>query len=298
MKHIIESWNEKTYDSAILDLYFKDLRLGVLDIETTGLNPDRNRFILGCLFDVSEGKLHQVLAENSNEEETVLEEFMKLVDNVDVVVTYNGRHFDMPFLARRWQKYNKGPEIAVYDLDLYQVLNKHSQLRKLLPNLKQKTVEDYMGFWMSREDEISGAQSVELYKRYEATADPDLETRILLHNNDDVRQLTRLTKAVIKSDFHKAMFNLGFPVRCGEHLLEVRSIRQTRTGLKVSGRQLRDPVEYMGFEFNGEAVESRFHNGEFEFTVPVMLQEETDYRRINEFVSEYLKIFFNREILA
>ena len=291
MKHIIESWDEKIYESALFDFYFDEMKVGVLDIETTGLNPMRNKFILGCLYDVTKGELHQVLAESRAEEPVALGEYLELIDDVDMVITFNGRHFDMPFVEKR-----SGCSTAVYDLDIYQVLDKHSQLRKLLPNLKQKTVEDYMGFWMSREDEISGAESVELYNHYEATADPEAEAKILLHNNDDVRQLTKLSKAITKSDFHRAMFHLGFPVKCGEHLLEVRNIKQTRNGLTVSGRQLRNPVEYMGFEFNGEPIETRFHRNEFEFTAPMVLQDEIDYRQTNGFVKESLKLLFEREI--
>lgn len=312
MKHIIESWDEKIFKSALFDFYFDEMKVGVLDIETTGLNPSRNKFILGCLYDVTKGELHQVLAESRAEEPVALAEYLKLIENVDVVITFNGRHFDIPFIEKRWggcirdvvylRREEQGPASsvsagpAVYDLDIYQVLDKHSSLRKLLPNLKQKTVEDYMGFWMDREDEISGAESVELYNHYEATADPEAETRILLHNNDDVRQLTRLSKAITKSDFHKAMFHMGFPVKCGEHLLEVRNIKQTRNGLKVSGVQLRKPIEYMGFEFNGQPLETRFHRGEFEFTAPMVLQDEIDYRKTNEFIREFLKLLFEREI--
>ena len=92
------------------------------------------------------------------------------------------------------------------------------------------------------------------------------------------------------------MFHLGFPVKCGDHLLEVKNIRQTRNGLVASGRQLRNPVEYMGFEFNGEPIETRFHRGEFEFMAPMVLQDEIDYRQTNGFVKEFLKLLFEREI--
>ena len=68
MKHIIEEWEEKVTGSALWNFYFRDLNVGVLDIETTGLNPSSNKFILGCLFDVKEGRLHQVLAERRDEE--------------------------------------------------------------------------------------------------------------------------------------------------------------------------------------------------------------------------------------
>lgn len=292
MKHIVEKWNEKPHENALWKFYFDGLKIGVLDIETTGLNPSRNKFVLGCLYDVTKGELHQVLAAGREEEPLALAAYMELLEDVDLVVTYNGRKFDMPFIDKRWQvsaaalnylqheenggmKLNSGGA-GVYDLDLYLVLDKHSDLRRILPNLKQKTVEDYMGLWASRTDEISGAESVELFNHYEATGDPETEEKILLHNNDDVRQLTRLTKAVTKSDFHRAMFSLGFPIKTGDLLLQVNNIRLERESLCFEGEQLKSSIDYMGFEFNGWPVSCRFAGGErgtFEMRVPVIRQE-------------------------
>lgn len=137
-----------------------------------------------------------------------------------------------------------------YNLDLYLMLNGHSPIRKLVPNLKQKTVENYMGLWQTRADEISGAESVELYNRYEKSGDPVLGEKILLHNSDDVLQLTRLTKIIAKADFHKAMFHLGFPVKHGANFLVTDKIQIRRDSLSVSGRQLGTPMDYTGFFFN------------------------------------------------
>lgn len=281
MKHITEKWEQNIHESAIWDFYFQDLRIGVLDIETTGLNPARNKFVLGCLYDVSERTLHQVLAQSRAEEPVALAEYMKVLEDIDVVVTYNGRHFDMPFFDRRLTANRSNLNLScghVYDLDLYLVLNGHSPIKKLVPNMKQKTIENYMGLWDTRADEISGAESVELFNHYEATGDPAAEAKILLHNNDDVRQLTRLTKAVTKSDFHKAMAKLGFPVKCGDTLLTVCKSRTEGESLVVTGIQNKSPINYVGFEVDGWPASCRFEKGRgkdpasFELKVPVIRQ--------------------------
>ena len=59
MKHLCKKYNIDIYKSSLLDFYFRDMKAGVLDIETTGLNPSLNKFILGGLYDTSEGSLHQ-----------------------------------------------------------------------------------------------------------------------------------------------------------------------------------------------------------------------------------------------
>ena len=285
MKHIVEQWTQNIYESSLWDFYFAGMRVGVIDIETTGLDPSRNKFILGGIYDVSRGEIHQILAESRAEEEAALEEYIRTADGIDVVVTYNGRHFDMPFIDRRLtsscsELSRGGISQTVYDLDIYLVLSGHSPMRQLVPNLKQKTVENYMGFWDTRADEISGAESVMLFDHYEATGDPEAEKKILLHNNDDIRQLTRLTKAIIKSDFHKALHKLGFPLKVGEHLLTVSKIRIDKGSLQFSGIQNRSPINYMGFEYDGQPATAVFREhseggsgtGEFTINVPIVRQ--------------------------
>ena len=285
MKHIVEEYHGEIYQSAIWDFYFKDLNIGVLDIETTGLDPSRNKFILGGLYNCQTGRLHQILAESRSEEPEALAEYMEEIRDLDVVVTYNGRHFDMPFLARRLEVlraggkypgqslYDHGRRILskTYDLDLFLVVQGHSPIKKLVPNLRQKTIENYMGFWDTRADEISGAESVELYNHYEKTQDPLAEQKILLHNNDDIRQLTRLTKVISKCDMHRAMYALGFPA--GNLFVQKPLLRKNE--LIIQGRQTGRPEEwtdYMGFELDGFPIKTRFSakDGTFRFEVPIL----------------------------
>ena len=90
------------YTSSLLDFYFSGTRIGVRDIETTGLSPARNKFILGGLLDLQAMTMHQYLAENRGEERQVLEDFAEKVSGLDMAITYNGRHFDMPFIDGDW----------------------------------------------------------------------------------------------------------------------------------------------------------------------------------------------------
>lgn len=300
MKHITEHFDENIYTSNSLDFYFIGMKIGVLDIETTGLNPSRNKFILGGLFDMQTGTMHQFFAESRDEEKQALEAFYHLLSEFDMVITYNGKHFDMPFIARRMKAHGIGLKrehenvaadsayLLPYNLDLYLVVNGHSPIKKFVPNLKQKTVENYMGLWQSRDDEISGAESVELYNKYEKSGDPDLEAKILLHNSDDVLQLTRLIKVLSKCDMHKAMYNLGFPVKVTYSesfisMLVVEKIKTEKNSLFISGRQIAgkcssDPTEtsagidYMGFSYGDWPAESRFEsrNMSFSMQLPVI----------------------------
>jgi len=281
MKHIVKKDDIEIYKSAIWDFYFAGLRIGVLDIETTGLSADRNKFILGGLYNSQTNEMHQVFAESRAEEADALKEFIAELRKLDVVVTYNGRNFDMPFLKKRLAKAieegrypNNGDEDileGLYDLDLFLVVQGHSPIKKFVPNLRQKTVENYMGLWETRTDEISGAESVDLFNHYEKTKDPDAETKILLHNSDDVRQLTKLTKIISKCDMHRAMMSMGFPTDKG---LKTGRPKLKSGCLCISGKQSPDScfcMDYIGYEFNGCPVHARISSadGTFSFEVPV-----------------------------
>jgi len=290
MKHITKHFDENIYNSSAFDFYFNDMKIGVLDIETTGLDPSRNKFVLGGLFDLQSKTMHQFFAESRNEEKQTLEAFYKLLSGFDMVITYNGKHFDMPFIARRMRKHGVDA-LLPYNLDLYLVVNGHSPIKKFVPNLKQKTVENYMGLWQSREDEISGAESVELYNKYEKSQDPELEKKILLHNSDDVLQLTRLMKVLSKCDMHKAMYHLGFPVKGSDTgadpcMLIVDKIKTEKNSLFISGRQPAyqsgsescrslSGIDYMGFSYGDWPVESRFESRNMSFSMQLPVIRES-----------------------
>ena len=238
--HVLERYCSKTFE-----LYFKDSSICVLDIETTGISPETSHFVLGSLLSFDEGGkalLRQYFAEGLSEEKALLVEYMEDAARFDVVLTYNGKGFDMPYLFSRMKKLGLDIDAAPYNLDLYLVLNGYSPLRKFLPNLRQKTVEDFMGFWHLRKDKISGSQMPALYPKYR-----DL---MLLHNSDDVLQLGRLLPVLEKVDFHRAMHVLGFPVITGTNKVHVKRIKLEGNSLNVSGIQTSCPV---GFAHYGDA---------------------------------------------
>lgn len=267
MKHITRTVDTDIYSSRLMDFYFKDLRIGTLDIETTGLSATRNKFILGGLYSFDNRKFCQFFAESEAEEADALFEYFREISKLDAVVTYNGRHFDLPFILSRYRQIT-GEDYSghlPYNLDLYLLLNGHSPVKHFVPNLKQKTIENYMGLWADRTDEIDGGQSVELYKEYERTGSPLLAERILLHNSDDVIQLARLLKIISKCDLHKGMFKCGFPV--GN--LTVSKIRITRDRLEFAGEQRDNPIDYCCYDIYGYPAYVNFESISKSFNVQI-----------------------------
>lgn len=276
MEYITDKIAYPLYASKAFDLYFDGMRLGVVDIETTGLSPQRSRFVLGGLLTVEDGMLQvqQFFAEDLSQEKETLQAYLSAVSETDFLLTYNGKHFDVPFIKGRADR--PAPQLP-FNLDLYLLVKIYSPVRKFLPNLKQKTVENFLGLWDHRKDEISGAESVELYYQYLSQKDPFVKEKILLHNHDDILQLYRLLAVLEKADVHKAMFHMGFPVKPdvpGQPGLIVEQIAFSGNQLKISGSQRQPGWDYKCFEWGEVPCYADFsrQNGIFSVSVPLIKQ--------------------------
>ncbi len=244
MKTIKDTLKIQPFASRLMDQYFGGRSFAVFDIETTGLSPVYCKVILSgfLLINGDEAQVIQIFADQPDDEKKLLEETLRVLSGVDYVITYNGRHFDIPFVEKRAKKHGL-PFRAPYDLDLYQIVSGHSPLKEVLPSLKQKSLEVFMGLSDGRDDGISGGESVALYERYMASHSFDLERKILLHNHDDVIQLYRLLPIITRTDFHRAMFRQGFPA--GRFC--ITKIQLSGRDLHAEGIQVKDPADFISF---------------------------------------------------
>ncbi len=231
--------------------YFSDMNIAIIDIETTGLSARNSAAILIGLLkcspisfaNSSDGNKNnleftQLFAQNLSEEKNILEELGKAISDVDMLITFNGQSFDIPFLRERGSLHGVSlPSLQSYHFDIYKLVRNHSTLKSTLPNLKQKTIENYLGLWEHRKDIISGGESVLLYFNYLRNNKPEDLDKILLHNKDDVLNLYRLIQITEKLDFHKAMSKLGFPVYTNKGVFTIETINVAKNTITVTGFQ-------------------------------------------------------------
>lgn len=212
MRRISEQVMLPAYDRNSWRLYTDGLSAAVFDIETTGLSSSRDALILGGVLNAGEpGSLRQYLASSRREEPELLAAYMEDLSAADIWISYNGDTFDRPFLAQRLFKNGMGSALPLHQsVDLYRLFRRYSPMARLLPDLKQTTVEEALGLADHRRDVITGRESAALYADYVRTEDPDLERRILLHNHDDLLMLSRLIRVLDKMDLHRIMFRRGF----------------------------------------------------------------------------------------
>lgn len=176
-----------TNENAIRQFLGKDGNILFFDIETTGLSPkNASVYLIGAaVIEDKKWTLHQWFAENTAEEEAILDAFLQFSVPYKKLVHFNGTTFDIPFLQAKCKKYGLTASFAEMEqTDIYRQISPFKNLLKL-SNCKQKSLEEFLG--LNREDPFNGGQLIELYKVYRQERDHRLLEVLLLHNADDLR---------------------------------------------------------------------------------------------------------------
>lgn len=190
--------------------HFKDLfnkNFIVLDIETTGFSRKNASIILiGMIIKTNNNIIYkQLFCENLKEEKNILLELKKILDSnrYDLLITYNGYSFDIPFINSKFKQHNINYKINnLINFDIYRLIR--SNKNKL--NLKRynlKTIEKFLN--IDRSDTISGKDSIKLYFKYLKTKDNELLNKILLHNYEDILYLLPILKILKYFEYNEVM---------------------------------------------------------------------------------------------
>ena len=83
-------------------------RTVILDIETTSLEADAGTLVsAGLMSDIGHGEYLE--AKTTGDEKSLLLKLVRRFESYDVMVTWNGRSFDVPFLTTRLMKHGIDP---------------------------------------------------------------------------------------------------------------------------------------------------------------------------------------------
>ncbi|MFO8006278.1 MAG: ribonuclease H-like domain-containing protein [Candidatus Brocadiia bacterium] len=157
----------------------------LFDLETLGLG-NAAVFLIGCLT-MGEGgpRLEQFLAEDYSQESSIIRGFAGRMRGRGVLVSFNGKSFDLPLLAGRagvWRVELPGVG-SLHHVDiLYECRRRWGAS---LPDCRLQTVERCICGRL-RTGDVPGAQIPEVYHEFVQTGDARLVAPILRHNAQDL----------------------------------------------------------------------------------------------------------------
>lgn len=181
------------------------------DIETTGLSAKTSQlYLIGCLFtDGTEFHLTQWFAESYRDEKLLIEAFQDYLAALPegcLLLHFNGNGFDLPYLRHKCERYKKPfPLDDMESMDIYREIRPYKNVLGL-PSLRQKALEDYLG--ITRTDPFDGGQLIAVYEDYLQTHSPLGLKALLLHNDEDVRNMPKVLAALNLSDYMEADYSL------------------------------------------------------------------------------------------
>jgi hypothetical protein len=164
-----------------------------LDTETTGLGAGAGvvAFLIGLGWFEAPGELvvEQLLLRQPSEEVPLLEHLGERIARASVLVTYNGKAFDLPVLASRRVMNRLPPLLERPHLDLLHVGRRLH--RERLGACRLVTLEsEVLGF--VRGEDIDGGQVPSRYSHYLRTGDQEALRAVVEHNGWDLVSMAAL----------------------------------------------------------------------------------------------------------
>ncbi|MEN6355935.1 MAG: ribonuclease H-like domain-containing protein [Armatimonadota bacterium] len=160
-----------------------------LDLETTGLSMTPV-FLIGTMECTPDGlSFKQYFARDYDEEASIVSAFARRLKDVRLVVTFNGKCFDMPFLVNRANANDLELPVPEFHLDL--LYESRRIYKRDLPNCRLQTLEQ-MVCGRSREDDIPSAEIPKAYNDFVRTGDASKIAQILTHNLHDLLTMADL----------------------------------------------------------------------------------------------------------
>ena len=175
IKTLIKSHLEEGVDETSTDAY--------LDIETTGLSPDYSQITIVGIYIIERYK--ERLVQIVGDDITAIS-IIRSLEGVSIIFTYNGTHFDLPFINAR-HKVDLSRDFKHHDL-MYRCW--HNNLYGGL-----KCVEQQLN--IDRNLMINGDEAVSLWGRYINDFDEVALTKLLKYNKEDVLNLKTLRERLI-----------------------------------------------------------------------------------------------------
>lgn len=177
--------------------YYSPEDLIFLDIESTGLWASQPLFLIGLLYFRGGTMLvRQYFARHYREEKPVLAAADRVIQDFKVVVSFNGKRFDLPYISGRSVEHRLFYSYPHHQVDLLY----HARRRYgcILPNCRLATLEEHV-LDFRREGDIPGYLIPETYHRFVQRQDSSIILPVIEHNRLDLLAMARLFHLVGES---------------------------------------------------------------------------------------------------
>ncbi len=150
------------------------------DIETTGLSPERNKTTTVSFY--RNGKSKTLIRGQDLTRERLEKEFFES----KILVSFNGKRFDAPFLEKNFELDIQTPHIDL--MYLYKRIGLTGGLKNIEKQLN-----------VNRElEDIDGREAVRLWKKYEKNGDTEALQKLVRYNQYDAENLKDLMEIAVQ----------------------------------------------------------------------------------------------------
>ena len=186
-------------DPALAAAWGQTPRTIFIDLETTGLSGGAGTvaFLVGCgYFDFGAFQVRQFLLTSHSAERALLAAVAEFFEDANLIVTYNGKTFDVPVMETRWLFHRMDPPLeGVPHFDMLHParrLWRHDEQGCRLSTL-ERTLFD-----VRRLGDVPGMEIPSRFFRFVRSGDPCPLEPVLEHNRTDLVSLAAVTARAMK----------------------------------------------------------------------------------------------------
>ncbi len=171
-----------------------------IDLETTGLSGGAGTipFLTGAgVLKNGKFELYQYFLESPSQEKAGLHLVKDMIKDKSIVVSFNGKSFDIPLLKSRFVlHFREHPFDEKYNLDLLHIF------RRLYKNRFENCSLQYLEYRILKlfrtSSDIEGYLIPEMYTQYLHDRDEDFVESVLYHNEVDITSMVSLLDFLVK----------------------------------------------------------------------------------------------------
>lgn len=199
VSELLSRWLPPTHPLMLIASSLHDPgRLVFLDIETLGFFT-RPVILIGLgMFRSGSLEIHQIVLRDIDEEPAALRAALSFLRPDSVLMSFNGKAFDVPYLHGRYAYYGERPGLPSVHYDLLHAARRMYRCR--MPDCRLSTLEHQL-FSVERGTDIPSAMVPECYERYRDTGNAGILIPVIAHNLQDIVSLAMLAGRMIGESY-------------------------------------------------------------------------------------------------